>query len=145
MFQLCSCRMEAKSAFFPLRITLRGETPHFFSPIWRQHGPNKRQLPEKVVKQGGTPILGTFWRVWGFPVKTVCQTGLPEDTSQQRKRYTTLRGSSQRPSRGCISHPCVSRAQIHHRFHRKSPKLTKSAQNRGTSLFDQFFTKVAPL
>ena len=36
---------------------------------------------------GVTPILGTFWRLGRFPVKTVCQTGLPEDANQQRKRY----------------------------------------------------------
>ena len=33
-----------------------------------------------------------------------------------------------------------------HRFHRKPPKSPKSVQNRGTPLFDQFFSKkVAPL
>ena len=32
-------------------------------------------------------ILGTFWQFWEFTVKKVCQTGLPEDASQQRKRY----------------------------------------------------------
>ena len=37
-------------------------------------------------------ILGTFWRFGGFPMKTVCQTGLPEDAIQQRKRYTTRQG-----------------------------------------------------
>ena len=51
------------------------------------------ELPEKLAKMGGTPILGTFWRFWGFPVKTVCNPGLPGNPSQQRKRYTDLRGS----------------------------------------------------
>ena len=118
--------------------------------------------------------MGTFWQFWGFPVKTMCWTGLPEDASQQRKRYTTLRGSSQRPSRGYISHSlrvqgpntpsggplrwpttggvpfsllaCILwETSQAHRFHRKSPKLPKSAQNRGTPLFDQFFRKVTPI
>ena len=116
--------------------------------------------------------MGTFWQFWGFPVKTVGQTGLPEDASQQRKWHTTLRGSSQRPSRGCISHSlrvqgpntpsggplrrpttggvpfsllaCIlwETGQAH-RFHQKSPKLPKSAQY-GYPLFDQFFRKVSP-
>ena len=106
-------------------------------------------------------------------MKTVCQTGLPEDASQQKKRYTTHRGPSQRPSRGCISHslrvqgpntPSGGPLRRHttggvpfsllacilwetspaHCFHRKSPKLPKSAQNRGTLVFDLFFRKVSP-
>ena len=47
-------------------------------------------------------ILGYFG---GFPVKTVCNPGLPGNPSQQRKRYTTHRGSSQRSSRGSIWTP----------------------------------------
>ena len=41
--------------------------------------------------------MGPFW---GFPVKTVCTAGLQGNPSQQRKRYTTHRGSSQRSSLG---------------------------------------------
>ena len=91
------------AVFSPGGWSGRGENrTFFFFENRRQQDQERRSLTEKLVKIGGTPIWGTFWRFWGFPVKTVCQTGLPEDASQQRKRYTTLRGSSQRPSRGCI-------------------------------------------
>ena len=91
-----------ESAEIPPRRMVRG-VPHFSSKT----GDNMVWGGETFLKnwsKRGYPILGTFWHFWGFPVKTVCLTGLPEDASQQRKRYTTLRGSSQRPSRGCISH-----------------------------------------
>ena len=60
------------------------------------------------AKKGGTPlfevILGHFGHLLGFPVKTLCNHGLPGNPSQQRKRYTTHRGSSQRSFRGSILH-----------------------------------------
>ena len=97
-------RFSPKSAEIPLLGWSAGGGSALFGLNRRQGVLDCRQLPEKVVKKGCTPILGTFWRFWGFPVKTVCQTGLPEDASQLRKRYTTLGGSFQRCSRGCISH-----------------------------------------
>ena len=42
-------------------------------------------------------------------------------------------------------HPLLWETSLAHRFQQKSPKLPKTAQNRGTPLFDQFFRKVAPL
>ena len=44
---------------------------------------------KKWSKRGVPLFWALFWQFGGFPVKTVCQTGLPEDASQQRKRYTT--------------------------------------------------------
>ena len=117
--------------------------------------------------------MGTFWRFWGFPVKTVCNPGLPGNPSQQRKRHTDLRGSSHRSSRGSIlpslcaqdpnrplggslrSPPKVGvpfsllnwipwEAKIAHRFRRKSPKSPKSAKNRGTPPFWPIFQEVPP-
>ena len=46
----------------------------------RQGGPKSRELPEKLVKKGVPP----FWAlcgILGISVKTVRQTGLPEDAS----------------------------------------------------------------
>ena len=79
-----------------------GGFPHFFSKIGDNMVWVGNTLLKKWPKRGGTPFLGTFWRFWGFPVKTVCHTGLPGNPSQQRKRYTTHRGSSPRSSRGSI-------------------------------------------
>ena len=64
--------------------------------------PNLSKTVATLLLFGGgfTPFLGTFWRFWGFPVKTVCHTGLPGNPSQ-RKRYTHRR-SSQRSSLGSI-------------------------------------------
>ena len=118
---------------------------------------------------GGTPL---FWALFGdfggFTVKTVCNPGLPGNPSQQRKRYTTHRGSSQRPSRGSILHslrvygpnrpsggplkwPPMGgvpfsllawipwEARIAHVFTGNPPKSTKSAQNRGYPPFFHVF------
>ena len=60
---------------------------------------------KKHAKKGYPPplevILGHFGHYGGFPVKTVCTPDFKGNPSQQRKRYTTHRGSSQRP-RGSI-------------------------------------------
>jgi len=71
-----------KVRFFPQRMVRIGRKTHFFFETRRQQGLERRYLPEKLFKKGGTPILGTFWQFWGFPVKTVCQIGIPEDASQ---------------------------------------------------------------
>ena len=84
----------------PLRMAQMGGRPHFEPPTRDGGGVRYRgEIYEKFAKKGGTPFLGTFWRFWGFPVKTVCHTCLPGNPSQQRKRYTTRRGPSPRPSR----------------------------------------------
>ena len=103
LFRPCCRRFSEKSAVPPPRRMVQGggwiSEPFFEN---RRHGLERRYVTEKVVKKGGTPFLGTFWRFWGFPVKTVGTPGLPWNPSQQRKRYTTHRGSSQRYSRGSI-------------------------------------------
>ena len=93
---------EKKCRTPPRMVQMGGGFPHFFFENRRQHGLGRQHLTEKVAAKGGTPFVGTFWRFWGFPVKMVCHTGLPGNPSQQRKRYTTHRGSSQRCSRGSI-------------------------------------------
>ena len=93
------------------------------------------------------------WAGTNFTAKTVCQTGLPGNASQQRKRYTTPRESSQRSSRVNLGLGHARSAQLTlgrtsemtseggvpfsllacipweaclaHRFHRKIPKIAK--------------------
>ena len=101
--------------------------------------------------------MGPFWgHFGGFEVKTLCNPGLQGNLSQQRKWYTTNRGSSQRSSEDRFCAPCVSRAQIEpledlrddprwvvrrflcwlgfpgrpglHHFHRKSQQMAKMTQ-----------------
>ena len=85
----------------PRRMAQRGGTA--LRATYSRWGVRYRgELPEKLAKKGCTPVLGTFWRFWGFPVKTVGNPGLPGNPRQQRKWYTDLRGSSQRSSRGSI-------------------------------------------
>ena len=86
----------------PLRMAQRGKTPHFEPPPRDGGSDIGGNFLKNWPKKGGTSILGTFWRFWGFPVKTVCNPGLPGNPSQQRKRHTDLRGSSQRSLRGSI-------------------------------------------
>ena len=96
--------LEKSASFPPSGWPSGGKNQHFFPKIGENEGCILCKLPEKMVKRGGDPILGTFWGFWAFPVKTVCPTGLPGSASQQRKRYTCLLGSSQRSSRGSILH-----------------------------------------
>ena len=62
------------------------------------------QFAGKFLKKWSKKRLPPFWAFFGnfggFPVKTVSQTGLTEDASKQRKRYTTR--ASRRPSQGFI-------------------------------------------
>ena len=58
--------------------------------------PPEGGLPEKVPQKGVPLILGTFWRFWGFPGENGVPDSLSENPSQQRKRYTTPQGSSQK-------------------------------------------------
>ena len=118
--------LEKSAEIPPAGPSAMGKHRTFFRKIGEYEGVDFCKLPRIVFFRGGlkpcsmagtlllgnvpscgmgTPILGTFWRFWGFTVKTVCQTGLPEEASQQRKHYTTRRGSSQRPSRGCTWAP----------------------------------------
>ena len=48
-----------------------GGCPLFFFRFRRQGGVGARDLPEKLVKTGGTPFLSTFWPFWA----KVAQTG----------------------------------------------------------------------
>ena len=59
----------------------------------RRFSPESAEISPWAILRGISALFGLFC--------TVSQTGLPEDASKQRKRYTT-RGPSQRPSRGFI-------------------------------------------
>ena len=139
-----------KSAVPPLRMAPGGGKRALRATHSRWGVRYRGELPQKLTR-GGTPALGTFWRFWGFPVKTVCNPGLTGNPSQ-RKRHTDLRGSSQRSSRGSIWAldtqggqnrpsrgpltwiPCTP-------FPPEIPKISKKCPNRGTPLVGQFFMK----
>ena len=134
---------------FPPAVAPEGaKTALFFEN--RRQGLERRYLTEKL--KGGTLILSTFWRFWGFPVKTVCQTGLPgcrpaEKTvqhpsgviSEALPRVCALdtQGVQNTPSEGPLRWPpkgvvpfsllaCILwEASLAHRFHRKSQKSPK--------------------
>ena len=127
--------------------------PHFEPPT-RDRGSDIGGNFLKNWPKRGYPCFGHFLEILGISIESG-----PENPSRQRKRYTDLRGSSPRSSRGSIwaldtqgwqNGPFSLltwipwEARIAHRFHRKSPKSPKSAQNRGTPLFGQFL-KARPL
>ena len=106
--------------FWPFLTTFGPFLDHFRTPetsiILTVLGQKDPEIAELASWHRAAAASRDFRGFWGFPVKTVCQSGLLEDASQQRTRYTTLRGSSQRPSRGVyFALPACPGPKIHSR------------------------------
>ena len=76
----------------------RGDLATFFQ-ISAQGGVGARDLPEKLAKTGGTPLLSTFWPFWAKVAQTGEVPGHPLGCKVLKKSVTYPMGVSSEATR----------------------------------------------